>query len=609
MRSIRIVVERYEIEVVSSTFTLRSENNALSSDFKGIFNSFPFLVVENEITKKALGSIDITSINKKKVVSVFVHLLGHRYYGQLQILSIIKGFRKCDLKFFSKIIEITSLKLPSFMPVISVIPNETNPIPYTDKSENYVSGAEHWKYYPIPFLSQSFPEVKWQFPSIYFSYNGTVANMYNYELTEYYLNHSYFAYNKVYVNNLNYTAPQVYLLSPLFYALQKIGYKAIGDFYNDPFIARILLLSFNNNLCETLAKVPVATATWEGKPWVDYAGAVKAKITTVPILYVGIYVMHYEFRETPPWDLTSGGVNVPFHMYIGDQWYSPYNITLINENNYRSGYVKFETTSEMVGKQITLRWHSALGRVPQHSLNFDLYQEEKLLQQHPTIELGRYVPDWEFGEYLNTLKNTFNLSITVDDVSKKMFLNYNEKLTVNEKIELFRSSLFVKEYEIASTDEFVLKYQNEVDDYLVISRNEKITNKKQLSKFVNTIQNKFKFSSLSFTEKEKEKQGEGLTIYDPDNKPNLSSSYQNQNLSIDKKGGIYDVFWQKWLKYRLASSTLEMSAYLTEIEVKKAQEATAVYIDNQLYRVVFLEYTPTVLNKFKVKLKLESINY
>jgi len=32
-------------------------------------------------------------------------------------------------------------------------------------------------------------------------------------------------------------------------------------------------------------------------------------------------------------------------------------------------------------------------------------------QMHPTIELGRYCPDWTFATYINALKNFFNLDI------------------------------------------------------------------------------------------------------------------------------------------------------------------------------------------------------
>ena len=40
-------------------------------------------------------------------------------------------------------------------------------------------------------------------------------------------------------------------------------------------------------------------------------------------------------------------------------------------------------------------------------------EDEIFLDAHPTIEFKRYLPDWTLIEYLNNLKNIFNLNIII----------------------------------------------------------------------------------------------------------------------------------------------------------------------------------------------------
>jgi hypothetical protein len=170
MSIIKIYAGEIELAFKKETLTLKKENNSLSTDFKVTHSTFPFLIIENENTKTALGSSDITSISKKKIIPVTVLELGIKYYGELQQLSVVNGFRKCNLKYSSEILTIINKQISDFMPTVSVIPGETNPVPYTEETDAVVSGSSNWQNYPVSFIGKIFPEVKWQFPMMYFNY-------------------------------------------------------------------------------------------------------------------------------------------------------------------------------------------------------------------------------------------------------------------------------------------------------------------------------------------------------------------------------------------------------------------------------------------------------
>ena len=104
MAIIRIVANGIELDFVRETLKIKKENNSFIPTFKVSYNSYPFLIVENSKTASALGTREITSVLKKKIVPVFVYEMGIPYYGELEIISYISGFRKCNLRFGSDII-------------------------------------------------------------------------------------------------------------------------------------------------------------------------------------------------------------------------------------------------------------------------------------------------------------------------------------------------------------------------------------------------------------------------------------------------------------------------------------------------------------------------
>ena len=239
-------LEGVEIEYKKDSLSLKKENNSLSSDFKVPHSQFPFLVIENDVTKSVLGSSDITSIRKNKIVPVVILENGVRYYGELQQLTVLSKFRKCNLKYGSDIIPIVNKKIAEFMPSVSVIPGETSPVPFTEESTEIITGNEHWETYPVTMIGQIYPAVKFNFPTMYWLNKYGVGleptdTYYNFknEINAFFIdeegdytfkkNTYEITETEVITDNNNVASPQVFLLSPLYYIMQNIGFTISGN--------------------------------------------------------------------------------------------------------------------------------------------------------------------------------------------------------------------------------------------------------------------------------------------------------------------------------------------------------------------------------------------
>jgi hypothetical protein len=233
---------------------------------------------------------------------------------------------------------------------------------------------------------------------------------------------------------------------------------------------------------------------------------------------------------------------------------------------------------------------------------------------HPTIETGRYVPDWTVGNYLNYLKTQFNLEITVDDFKKQIVLNLNETIEDTEKTLVIDKSLALNSYDLAANSSFVLKNANTEDTALYITKNEVVNYTNQDDEFTQKIESKFKLVprngyTSDLSNKIDDKEGVGLIIYDPANAPYTSASANGLSLSLNGIGGIYETFWKRWLKFRLNAASCELRGYFTETEISKIYRAKSIYIDNQKYRIVSMEYSEITTRFLELKLQLESVNY
>lgn len=615
MSLIKIFANNIELDIVKETLTIIKENNAFINDFKVSYSDFPFLIVENSKTKKALGSRDITSVNKPKIVPVIVEELNEKYFGELQILSYLKGYRKVTIKYATELLTIMDKTIESFMPVVSVIPNEQDPLSFSEESEINYPGSEFWRDYPVTFLEQYFPAVKWQFPTIYWKNKfGNDTSDETWKLYQNYINKydqdgklilNTIEYNNGHViKNKNIVAPQIFLLAPLFYALKSIGFTADGAAYNDDFIKRILFFSEKNNLSKSenfRLQLPNLTYRPNARFYQSDFDLLIQK--------AGTYVINYNFDEV-------SFPNEPNHevqfkvFFLTVKGLYKYDTTQPSKNF--SGSIEVTVDESQIGMFIYISYISDYNYLPNHTIsinNGDLVY----WQMHPTIELGRYLPDWSFGTYLNELKKFLNLKIVIDDFTKKVTLSFNDDI-FNSKKEIIKKSLAISDPTQPNFDSFLIKFENDSDTAIWIDKTGIEVFKNQKSNYIQTITSKFKFipnntETANLSEEVVSKDGVGLMIYDPLRKPFISENYLGQTLKLEGVNGIVNTYWLKWLRFRMNSSPLEITGYFTEIELSKIQKVEKIYIDHQEYAVVSIEYSETEQANFEVLLKLESVNF
>jgi hypothetical protein len=283
-------------------------------------------------------------------------------------------------------------------------------------------------------------------------------------------------------------------------------------------------------------------------------------------------------------------------------------------NNYfLSGEVEFNSE---VGSGVFIYEDSAQNLPVNYSLELIYLGDEKEFNQmHPTIELGRFVPEWSVGNYLNYIKNQFNLDITLDDFKKEITLNLNETISVNETPAVISQSLVLRSYDIAANSSFVLKYENEEDAALFINQEETVTYDGTTDDFTKTFESKFKIlprngTTSVLSEDINDKEGVGLVIYNQFSAPFTAEATENGfNLAIPGTKGIYETFFKRWIKFLLNASNCEVTGYFTETEISKISKLKTVYINNQRFRVIEFETTEASNNFQEVKMRLLSVNY
>lgn len=625
-----------EIEYKNDSLNLKKENNSFSSDFKVPYSSFPFLIIENDITKSVLGPSDITSIRKNKIVPVIILENGVRYYGELQQLTVLSKFRKCNLKYGSDVIPIMNKKIAEFMPLVSVIPGETSPIPFTEESDEIIAGNEYWEGYPAAMIGQIYPWAKINFPTIYW------LNKYGIGLTlrdpwYRYQNHinnfgTNSSFEQIFLTNTgavdgasvtainrNVPVPFVFLLSPLHYIFSSLDWKISGDFTTHELIQRLLMVPKKDNLTKTMLSPEPEVINLPSSPnWILVLFGFAFNFTTSTVVG-GRYKLKFYFEiENLPLSVDSElqktrlvldppGDSNAFAVFSRTLFYN-------NGNNYiHEGEVEFEA---FVG---TINWfyYDPFENLPiNYSLELIYLGDEKeFYQMHPSIDLARYVPEWTVGNYLNYLKNKFNLDITLDDFNKQITLNLNEDITLNEQPAVISQSLKMTSYDIAANSSFVLKEENDEDPALFITQEEIVSYDGNSDDFTKVIESKFKilprngYTSV-LSEDINDKDGLGLVIYDESTAPFTAEATESGfNLNIPGQNGIYETFFKRWIKFLLNASNCEMTGYFTEIEISKINKANAVYINNQRFRIISLETTEASNNFQEVKMQLLSVNY
>lgn len=626
MRSLRIFVNDIELDYVREDLKIREENNSFNDSIKVAHTVHPIRIIENEAAAIALGEFSITTARKKKFFDCVIIRGAIRYRGVLTQNEKIKGFRKCDLKYGSEINGIMDKRIASFFPSVNV-KGEVG-VSYTEVSDSKHEAHTQWTQLAEDMKSKIYPEVKWQLPQLrykdkfgtdlkeddtWYDYNGYI----NFRWGILWPNDSFVDENNVIAHNRNVIAPQVFALSPLFYAFSSIGYSLQGNVVNSPFFKRLLLLSHEDNMTKIVTRVTgfnffLTPGGWQQKGITGIIGPFP--YPTYIQLWEHATTSAGDFKVVFKFDMS----NASRHLFgIQGLWQGDIFGNFMNQQPdvYEESFL-FTVAPEQVGQIVSFRFHSEIRHMPVEyyvEVIKDL-PDKDFYDTHPTIDFSRYIPEWTVAEYINNFQRLFNWRVVINDVEKSISINFNEDdYLINGSIVPIQKSLQITGINNIDAESYILKYENDEDDFQFISQ-DVIEENREGDTNTKTLETKFKYiphqgGTSNLTEAVEDKNGVGLIIYDPINHPNTSESYQGKNLKITGQGGICDTHWRRWILFRLNAGNVKLKGPFTQTELYKIAKDQKLYIDNQLWLVKAVEYKENNQALFETEIEVESVTF
>ena len=610
---IKILKNGIELDLVKESLSINRENKYLDNDFRIQATNYPFLVIENDNTRNALGSRVVNSNLRDTFHIVSVITPEGTFEGELQILSYLNNYRKCNLKFYSPIYNLKDIKIGSFLPNrISTITSGAQPTFNYEEHRTTLIPSQFmntWETYGPTLLNKGFPTTLFNLPSYnfpnkfgedlreddeWFLYNGTVNGIFTDSGIKYMYSNSYYVNNGVKYINQTVNAPQVYLLAPLKNAIESIGYKVRGSFYDSNFIRRLLFYSEKNNLCEVDLQtleldIPYVNGGWKSL-WLSNIKTIEFQLPVGKRYKVEIQLKNITGLPVSA-NIIGKGIQETKTLIFENPTYNEIQ-------TYSVDFVTPASGSNVVNMQILLETLSVMQLEPLQFYYIRIYEiaEKKGYLSHPIINLQRYVPDWSFVDYINELKKLFNLKITTNDHDKTISLDFfNSKFADTKGIEI--DAINLPSYETLEYDSLLLSYDNSDDKNVLVTKTDMHFGNNQLGDHTKEIKSKFKFmpvssSGLILTQEDEDKGGVGLIIYDHTKSTSSapSENYNGFSLSLDN---IYKNNYKLPFKNYLNTGVYKTNVFLTNNQIKNVTSEDFVLIDNRRYYVNAMSYKET----------------
>ncbi|WP_064967967.1 hypothetical protein [Tenacibaculum ovolyticum] len=572
-----------EINVVKSSINITKENNAFSTDFSVFHSKYPFLIKEDIVAVRNFGNRHLATAGRNKEFEVLVQFGSETHKGFLIITDYLKGSRKCNIRFGSELLTIIKTSISSFFGNHYFGAE----IPYSETINTPIDPNTFMDAVSVHALKK-YPEVDFCFPAMsipdFFKEDGilkpnTPLNFRELFGTDLQTNNLYKSDALNFYRSLDYMSlnPMPYLMALVEKPLKSIGWKLEGDFKNDSFNEKIIIVPKVHN--NTLFQINTGYVM----PIDNMTNGSKQHIVTHDKLEKGTFSVELNLKGIN----NAAGVSVTALVRRGSD--SLYSETIDTEDF--KGSFEFEVTEENKTENLVFLYSHQNSTTPNSGefiIKGNSYAEKNAVLFHPTVDLKRYVPDWSFLDLLNNLKELRNLKIDIDEQRKVVSMNYNTK--------------FLSNFDYVDLTGYIFKQKslknNTVGEYRISYADEPSNGK------TGSIANVFK---TNYSDKgDFDKDGVTLAIYDGGNE--VIEFFEDKSLKLDESlGSLYNIAWRDWLFFLNNSSTIQAEAYLPQIVVEQLGKKHKIYYDTIQYAVTKIDYSLSSNELIKVQMTLRNI--
>lgn len=609
MKLISIFHQGIEIDYILESLTLKTDQTIFPDSLKFTASEFPFLIIENEKTETAFGKNNVI-LHTPQYFTIEVRTFNTITTGELQILECFKGYRKANVRFASKLYSAGSSKIKEMGASVSVI-NEFPPRPFTEKYEGIPPNPIAYANYVKTTEEGAFPTQLWKAPFISFptqfgepkegdtwynyagGYNAVVEG-------EYVLNTNRNTAEGIVVDSRNVPTWCIYVLTPLLFKCARLGLSFPQELLADKFACSLAFLTKENNLTEVYNTQEKENIYLSQDPWTYLPGhpgrARWQKKIPLTKQDPGKYIFRYKFKATDDiLNIEIGnrnwGKQIEFQDYLGTEAYF--------ENEF-----SFEISPNDAGWPVTIFFRSGKAQEIRETDIEYMYVETLLSNSgfmfHPTIEIGRYLPDWTFSEYLNQLRILFNIQFVESNNGTKLEVIYlDQHLDEIDYVDL--GSLYIDGYTKNEVVQLKFKFDNDIDAAHTYSEFEfpiEITEEK-----VKEFESKFKQTKTPLTKEEESKSGVGLVLINGAS-DDLTTSVENTTITT---ADIFRRYYKKTASKYLQPNRLNVELNVTQIMLHNIETKKRVLINKLPYYVEAISKESSISSLITIKLDLMPI--
>lgn len=620
MVKLQIEVNGEQLDYVKDTLSIKEILDTFQESYQLPATTYPFLIIDNEVAQRNLGVFKLGTSLLDREVSCLLRFRESVFKAIItQEDSLDTGYRKCNLRIVGDLDQILSRPLKDFMPVIKLDPNAG------DYSEDYNGDYDQsvWITHVASVNNRTWPQVKYVFPQIkhldreddelnsYLGFLNLKDNNGVLELNEF---TEIDPFNATLLNKSR-LAPKVFILTVLENVFSSIGWRIKGSFVDHPAIRTAF---FDVDVYQTFTDLITSTGINIDFTPLNYSIRLGGQSA-----YRGIFMYVKEIVFTLPDEddyILKYNIEMPDTLSGTSARFSQWGLAVIQSGTTTDSFLQYVggtqtgelSFSGVTGEDVKLLLFSYNQIEPD-------FIDTKILKStdapnfqpyHPTLDLGRYVPEWRVNDLFKNLRQLFNLKFDANEASKTMSISFRKDLINYNDISKLDLNVKMSNPRYSDASSFLLKMNEEDLPSLFIDKSGTILNGTE-SDQTKIIQSDFKViqkQPVVYTNEYLDYRGNGIAFYDPILDIIGTQSFA-LSLLLTGENGIYNRLWKTWLRSRLNAFTVDIENYMTLDEIEKLRRSSKISIDDQLLLVKEIETKNRNSGSFEVKALLESIAF